>query len=334
MLTMAFSVLTASAQAPIKKPVISSSSSTTTTTTFSSASTTTSTSKPSTGGVSVQYTPNGATVCVDGTRKGTTPCEISGLSVGSHTVEISLDGYDTVTRTIEIKANIIREISGTLTKTVTASSSSSSGTSSSSSSKVSVSSATGTIGSHGYVDLGLSVKWATCNVEYSFSPLGSNRSYSAEDSSPEDYGSYFAWGETTKKSSYDEDNCPTYGVEMGDISGNSAYDAARANWGSTWRMPTKAECQELIDNCTWTWTTYNGKEGYKVVSKKNNNSIFLPAAGYRVDSSLNFVGKYGYYCSSTPNGSSDTYYLYFNSNANFMSRSYRYCGRSVRPVSE
>ena len=266
MLTMIFSVLTASAQAPIKKPVISSSSSTTTTSSTTTSSSASTTSKPSTGGVSVQYTPSGATVYVDGTNRGSTPCEISGLSVGSHTVKISLNGYDTVTRTVSITANVIREIAGTLTKTATASSSSSSVSSSSSSSSVSVSSATGTIGGYGYVDLGLSVKWATCNV-------GAK--------SPEDYGSYFAWGETTKKDTYTKENSKTKGKSFGDISGNSAYDAARANWGSTWRLPTKAECQELIDNCTWTLTTYNGKKGYKVVSKKNNNSIFLPAAGGR-----------------------------------------------------
>ena len=318
---MIFSVLTASAQAPIKKPVISSSSSTTTTTTSSSASTTTSTSKPSTGSVSVQYTPSGATVYVDGTQKGTTPCEISGLSVGSHTVKISLSGYDTVTRTIDIKANGVREIAGTLTKTATASSNSSSGTSSSSSSKVSVSSATGTIGSHGYVDLGLSVKWATCNVGAS---------------SPEGYGSYFAWGETAKKDTYTSENSKTYGKTYSDISGNSVYDAARANWGSSWRMPTKAEFQELIDNCDWTWTTYNGKKGYKVVSKKNNNSIFLPAAGYRNGSSLNYAGEYGYFWSSTPyeSGTYRAYSLLFGSGSRSMRWLNRFYGLSVRPVSE
>ena len=296
---MIFSVLTASAQAPIKKPVISG----------------------NTGGVSVQYTPNGATVYVDGTNRGTTPCEISGLSVGSHTVKISLNGYETVTRTVNITANVIREIAGTLTKTATASSSSSSGTSSSSSSKVSVSSATGTIGSHGYVDLGLSVKWATCNVGAS---------------SPEDYGSYFAWGETAEKDTYTEKNSKTYGESYGDISGYSEFDAARANWGSSWRMPTKAEFQELMDYCTWTWTTYNGKEGYKVVSKKNSNSIFLPAAGYRYGSSLIHAGEYGHYWSSTPY-ESDTYRayrLYFHSGDRDARWGYRSYGPSVRPVSE
>ena len=187
--------------------------------------------------------------------------------------------------------------------------------------ETSVSSATGTIGSHGYVDLGLSVKWATCNVGAS---------------SPEGYGSYFAWGETTTKETYTEENSKTYGKNLGDISGNSAYDAARANWGSTWRMPTKAEFQELIDNCSWTRTIYNGKEGYKVVSKKNSNSIFLPAAGLRDGSSLYYAGEYGRYWSSTPNESYtfDAYSLDFYIGHLLMDWSYRYYGLSVRPVSE
>ena len=191
----------------------------------------------------------------------------------------------------------------------------------SSSSSVSVSSATGTIGSHGYVDLGLSVKWATCNVGAS---------------SPEAYGSYFAWGETTEKETYTKENSKTYGESYGDISGYSEFDAARANWGSSWRLPTKAEFQELIDNCTWTWTTYNGKKGYKVVSKKNNNSIFLPAAGYRSGSSLDLAGEGGYYWSSTPNESytSGAYRLGFAGGSRDVGWDNRCDGQSVRPVSE
>ena len=186
---------------------------------------------------------------------------------------------------------------------------------------VSVSTVTGTIEGHGYVDMGLSVKWAACNV-------GAR--------SPGAHGSYFAWGETTTKTTYTEENSKTYGKSFGDISGDSAYDVARANWGSTWRMPTKAECQELIDNCTWTRTTYNGTKGYKVVSRKNNNSIFLPVAGCRHGSSLNLAGENGYYWGSMPYGS-NTYYAYILSFGNgfhdlfWASRDY---GRSVRPVSE
>ena len=174
--------------------------------------------------------------------------------------------------------------------------------------------------SHEYVDLGLSVKWATCNV-------GASK--------PEDYGNYYAWGETTTKSSYTESNSKTYGKSMGDIAGNSIYDAATANWGGAWRMPTKAEMQELRDRCNWKWTTQNGVNGYKVTGP-NGNSIFLPVAGCRLGSSLGSAGSLGYYWSSTPfgSGSSGAYYLYFYSGYHHMDSDYRILGHCVRPVLE
>ena len=178
----------------------------------------------------------------------------------------------------------------------------------------------GTINSNEYVDLGLTVRWGTCNI-------GAD--------SPEDYGDYYAWGETETKSSYMSNESVTYGVSMSDFSGNSEYDAATANWGSPWRMPTSSEIDELISDCTWTWTTLNSVNGYEV-SGTNGNSIFLPAAGVRQSSSLSGAGSRGFYWSSTPYGSGtyDAYYLSFDSSG--VNRgSYRRCyGRSVRPVSE
>ena len=99
-------------------------------------------------------------------------------------------------------------------------------------------------------------------------------------------------------------------------------------------MPTDAEMTELIDNCTWTWTTQGGKNGYKVTSKKNGNSIFLPAAGYRLDSSLFDAGSYGYYWSSSLNTSNpyDAYNVDFNSSIVYRSLNSRCYGQSVRPV--
>ena len=181
--------------------------------------------------------------------------------------------------------------------------------------------ATGTINGHDWVDLGLpsGLKWATCNV-------GAN--------SPEGYGNYYAWGETTTKSSYTEDNSLTYGKDMGDISGNVNYDAATANWGNSWRMPTKAEMQELENNCTWTWATQSGVNGYKVTGP-NGKSIFLPAASYCDGSSRSYVGEFGNYWSSTPD-ESITYFacgLYFFSDGHGVGWGYRYGGYSVRPVS-
>ncbi len=178
-----------------------------------------------------------------------------------------------------------------------------------------------------YVDLGLpsGLKWATCNV-------GANN--------PEDYGNYYAWGETSTKSTYTEDNSLTYRHSIselqaqGIIDGNnnltSSHDAAATNWGGSWRMPTKEEQQELIDNCTWTWTAQNG---YRVTGS-NGNSIFLPAAG-RKGSSLDYVGSHGRYWSST--SYEDIYCarsLLFDSGNHYVSNFSRYYGFTVRPVSE
>ena len=156
---------------------------------------------------------------------------------------------------------------------------------------------------HEYVDLGLSVKWATCNV-------GASK--------PEEYGDYFAWGETQPKNTYSWSTykwcngssdtqtkyCTksSYGTVDNKTTLEAADDAARANWGGSWRMPTDAELTELREQCTWTWTTQNGVYGYKVTSKKSgytNKSIFLPAAGDRYDRSHGDAGYIGYYWSSS-----------------------------------
>lgn len=170
------------------------------------------------------------------------------------------------------------------------------------------------------VDLGLSVKWACCNV-------GAN--------SPEDYGDYFAWGETSPKDMYTDDNCSTFDVSMSDFSGNPQYDAATANWGGSWRMPTQKEIEELCLRCTWVWTTQNGVNGMEVTGP-NGNSIFLPAAGYRWWSSSNYVGSGGLYWSSTPDEDYDiiAYYIDFGSEFHGRDWGIRSGGQSVRPVSE
>ena len=181
---------------------------------------------------------------------------------------------------------------------------------------------------HEYVDLGLSVKWATCNVGAT---------------SPEEYGDYFAWVETNTKSEYSSSNCPAYELSISELQshgyidgeGNltSQYDAAIANWGGDWRMPTIAEMQELLNNCIWTWTTQNGVEGHKVIGP-NGNSIFLPAAGCRLESSLEYAGRLGDYWSSTPYDNNDSYAcsLYFDSGYHYIGYYYRHYGRPVRSV--
>lgn len=182
------------------------------------------------------------------------------------------------------------------------------------------------------VDLGLSVKWADMNV-------GASK--------PEDYGEYFAWGETDPKEVY---NWSTYKWCNGSYDSQTKYciesifgtvdnkttldpedDVAHVNWGGSWRMPTKAEQDELRNNCTWTWTTQNGVNGYKVVGL-NGNSLFLPAAGYRYEDSLRGVGSEGYYWSSSLGTSSSAYDLNFYSGNVDWYFSYRGYGLSVRPV--
>ena len=176
---------------------------------------------------------------------------------------------------------------------------------------------------HEYVDLGLSVKWATCNV-------------GAETS--EEYGDYFAWGDINTKSNYTSSNYSTYNVQITDISGNAQYDAATANWGGSWRMPTKDEMNELRSNCTWTWITQNEVNGYNVEGP-NGNSIFLPAAGYYSWQSHKDAGTRGFYWSSSDyiNDFSIVNYalsLTIKNTSYNMGGNDRGNGRSVRPVIE
>ena len=194
---------------------------------------------------------------------------------------------------------------------------------------------------HEYVDLGLpsGLKWATCNV-------GAN--------SPEEYGDYFAWGETEPKDNYSLSTykyCNGSSTRMTKYCTSSSYgtvdnktvleledDAAYVNWGGNWRMPTTAEQDELrnTNNCTWEWTTQNGVYGYKVTSVVNGNSIFLPAAGYRYYGSLSSAGSYGYYWSSSlsTSYSNNAYYVNFNSGHVGLNDYSRYYGQSVRAVCE
>lgn len=126
------------------------------------------------------------------------------------------------------------------------------------------------INGHEAVDLGLSVKWATCNI-------GANN--------PEEYGDYFAFGETEPKDEYTEENYMLYGIPHGEtyigigkIISGTEYDAVSKQWGDDWRMPTEEELYELLNFCSWQWMTKNGVNGYRVIGP-NGNSIFLPAAG-------------------------------------------------------
>ncbi len=196
---------------------------------------------------------------------------------------------------------------------------------------------TGTISGHAWVDLGLpsGLKWATCNVGAS---------------SPEEYGGYYAWGETTTKNDYSWDTykwckgsyytMTKYCIDSrnGTVDNRTTLDpsddVAHVKWGGSWRMPNSEEIQELNNKCTWQWTTLNGVKGHKVTSKKNGNSIFLPAAGYRLGTSLHCEGSHGHYWSSSLYGEClSALTIDFDSNGFFWDNwSNRCYGLTVRPV--
>ena len=188
------------------------------------------------------------------------------------------------------------------------------------------------------VDLNLpsGTKWANLNIGAT---------------TPEDYGDYFAWGETKPQEMYTweaykwcndkYDALTKYNTSssFGTVDNKTVLDpesdAARINWGGSWRMPTDAEWQELRDNCTWTWTTLNGINGVEVKGS-NGNAIFLPAAGFRSSNDVFYTGHYGCYWSSSldTTAPSNAKFVEFQSEDNDIFRNYysRVCGQSVRAV--
>ena len=195
----------------------------------------------------------------------------------------------------------------------------------------------------GTVVNGKNIKWASFNIGAS---------------SPEEYGLYYAWGETEPKENY---SWSTYkfrtsgdsysNVKFSKYNTSSSYgpvdnktvlessdDVASVKLGGKWRMPTDVEWTELRTKCTWTWTeNYNGTgvRG-RIVTATNGNSIFLPAAGDRFDTTLNNAGSVGYYWSSSlyTDRPYSAWYVYFYSDFVYRFDYNRYCGQSVRPVSE
>ena len=185
------------------------------------------------------------------------------------------------------------------------------------------------------IDLGCGKKWSCCNV-------GAN--------SPEEYGTYFSWGETYPKNSYTKDTYSLRSVEDGkeyyQLMGSSSegisgtqYDAATMNWGSIWATPQNSDYNALLSNCQFELYNYNGVSGVRVLGP-SGNSIFLPAAGCKEGSSLYGAGTNGYYWSSSwpinENGlvigaAGPT--MYYDSTQIGLDLFYRYYGFSVRPVS-
>ena len=194
-----------------------------------------------------------------------------------------------------------------------------------------------------YVDLGLpsGLLWAKYNIGAS---------------APEEGGDYYSWGETEVKDHYYTDNylfydgnkrltkyCsvdePGFWVQSGEPDGilvlQMADDVCTVKWGRAWRTPTRGQWEELIDNCNWEWTEIGGQKGYRVSSKTNSNSIFLPAVGYIANTTHYHKNEEGYYASANIWDSYPRYFGTTNIKADEIWTNhgvYRYCGATFRAV--
>lgn len=280
---------------------------------------------PKTGVLRVDYKPLEIDVYVDGDWKGRNPCTIGGLSIGEHSVALNATTgglwlYFNDTLAITIKARDTVFVKGNLEPTVL---------------KLDIDSlgqklfppkdddktTIGKINGHEYADLGLSVVWATTNVGAYISTFT---------------GDYYAWGETENKYKFIRENSQTYKKSVEDVCGTE-YDVARFLWGSPWRMPKREEMEELLNNCTWTWTKEGYKSGYKVTGK-NGKSIFLPTTGWKESRKTYYLGDYGRYWTSTPDngGTQGAWTLYFSKDKQGTGwyNYFRYYGQAVRPVAD
>ena len=176
------------------------------------------------------------------------------------------------------------------------------------------------------LDLPSGTLWACCNVGAT---------------APENYGSYFAWGETEVKSVYEwrnyihSDGTSETCHDLGASICGTEYDVATKKWGSSWQMPSLVQIQELLAKCSYEWTELNGIKGMKFKGS-NGGSIFLPAAGGHELSHLGLLGQSGRYWSGTQNPlyNENACYLYFYNNFASWIHINRYCGYSVRPVAK
>lgn len=176
------------------------------------------------------------------------------------------------------------------------------------------------INGYEYVDLGLpsGIKWATCNVGAS-TPAGA--------------GAYYAWGEVVPKVSYDQNNSKMTGnTKWYNISGDPTVDAATSNWGGSWRIPTTTEFNELIQNCKWTWTTFNGTNGYSIKGP-NNNTIFLPVTGLILETNKQSTDM-GFYWSANYYNNILAWRLNFTNSVFQVADNYKLVGLPIRAVTD
>ncbi len=288
---------------------------------------------PITGLLSVTSRPLGATIVVDGTECGTTPAYVRDLLIGSHQVTLRRSGHRDHTQSVDIRRGETTQLDVELVKVAAQSNQGSPNAQ-----RTPTASSPDPLGlcpdaHHPHaIDMGTGVKFACCNVGAS---------------TPADYGDYFAWGETSPKSDYSWSTykwCNGRSTTMTKYCTSSSFgtvdnlrqlelsdDAARAVMGGTWRMPTITELSALSSNCTWSWTSNGGHYGY-LVTASNGNKLFLPAAGFRNETSLYGEGSGGSYWSSTLDTSGSSYGRslgFYSGSHGTSSYSYRYYGHRI-----
>lgn len=167
-------------------------------------------------------------------------------------------------------------------------------------------------------DLGLSKRWATCNI-------GANASH--------EYGGYYMWGETEERDTCTSSCYTYYKKNLADSICGTIYDVVTTKYGGSWIMPTDANWNEIISGCTWVYTQVGDIKGYKIFGD-NGNYIFLPSCGYKTSSSITNGNKYGYYWSSTEYDTNNAERMYFSSTKFSIGYRRKYYGQCVRGVTE
>lgn len=252
------------------------------------------------GDVQICYKPFGADVMLDGTACNSSVGVLFDVPEGEHAVVVSADGYDTLHSTIFVKGGEVTKFVGSLQKVQPAETA-----------------IREEIGGHEAIDLGLpsGVKWATVDVSGGFT-----------------FKNYYGWGETMSGLAYSAEAIDSYSKDYKDISADEKYDAATAQWGLAWRMPTKSEIEEIIKVCQWVPI----EDGYKVVGP-NGNSIVLFSGGYMNGwPKVQDEGNIGLYWSSTPCDADNTssYVLCLQKNGFGVGPLARFVGCRIRAVTD